>query len=320
MLNLAILITGQIRDFFSNNYFTEVLERCIEKYDKVLVICVLNPSSEDDDELLKKYFSNYKIFELLIIDFSNKIYKNDYSTKMKIKYNNKIFDIIYDKYKNLNTQGFVEIPDPKTTKNNIILQFYQLYIGMSTLRQYQEDKNINFDITWRTRFDLFYPNDFYPHLPKSDDIFDILCFNQKNKKLLLEVMNKYCMKSIDDIITYNKENVVRPPHCRILNKDHWYISFGSEYVSNYKSLEYIKSGNYNIIYSFGHQFEFGETKNMLIFEKLFDYFWINEPIDPNIYTHYYAPENQIMQFCLDNNLPILCYRDYCLTRFKHLNL
>ena len=62
-------------------------------------------------------------------------------------------------------------------------------------------------------------------------------------------------------------------------------------------------------------------KNMLLFEKLFDYFWLNEPtVDPNIYTHFYAPENQIILFCLDNNLPILAYRDYCLTRFKHLDL
>ena len=33
-----------------------------------------------------------------------------------------------------------------------------------------------------------------------------------------------------------------------------------------------------------------------------------------IYMHYYAPENQIIQFFLNNNIPILCYRDYCYVR------
>ena len=312
--NLSIIITGQLRTFFSNNYFTNVLIKCIEKYNKILVICVLNSKNEKDFLDIQNYFKGFKIYELILINYSDDKYTNDFILKMNNKYTNPYYETIFEKYKQLNTQGFVEISDPKNTQNSIRTQFHQISIGFSTLKEYMAKSNFTCDITFKTRFDIIYPIDFYPHMPESSNLIDILSFNESNKTLIVNSMTKYNLHSIDDLILFNKQNTVKAPNCRIKNVDHWPISFGGEYVSNFISLEYIKNNNNNIIYSFGGFFEFGETKNMLIFEKLFDDFWIREPIDTNIYTHFYAPENQIINFCISNNIPILCYRDYCYVR------
>ena len=309
MENIAIIITGQIRTFFSNNYFTDVLNRCIDNYNKILIICVINSNNQNDFISLKNYFSNFKIHELILINYSDEKYQNEYNIKMNDKYNNPKFLEIRNKYMNLNTDAHKEIYDPITCSNSIPIQFHQISTGIQKLIDYQNQTNINFDITFKTRFDIRYPNNFYPHIHKSDNIIDILSFNDINKNLLLNAMNKYNLETLDDLIDFNKNNVIKPHDCRIKNKDHLAFSFGGEYVSNYISLEYIKSGNKNILYSFGDFFEFGKTINMIYFNNLFNDFWIKEPNVDELYNHFYSPEIQIILFCLNNNLSILFYNN-----------
>ena len=309
MENLSIIITGQLRTFFLNNNFTEVLKLCIHNYDKILIICVLNSNNQNDYLALERYFSNFKIHELILINYSDDKYQTDFITKMNYKYKNEKFLEIRQQYMELNTFAHNEIYDPIICSNSIRTQFHQISIGIAKLIEYINQTKINFEITFKTRFDIIYPNNFYPHMPKSTDIFDILAFNDVNKELIVNSMKINNLQTLDDLIIFNKQNQQILPECRITNKNNWPISFGGDYLSNYISLEYIKNNNKNIIYSFGTFFEFGETKNMLIFKKLFDDFWITEPICNQLLYHYYSPEVQIMLHCLYNNITILMYKN-----------
>jgi len=315
MENLALLITGQLRTFLDNDEFTIVLNRCITTYNKILIIFVLNSDDNTEYELLTTYFSQFNLLDVILINYTDDKFKLEMETTMNNKYDSEIYNTIFSKYKILNTQGFQEIPEPKTTQNSIKIIFHQLSIAVKKLIEYQIQNNINFDVTFQTRSDIKYPENFFPHIPKSNDILDILSFNEENKQLLMNSMKEYNLHTLDDLINFNKANPIRPPNCRIQDKHHWNLSFGHEYVANYQSLEYIKNGNSNIIYSFGTSFTFGKTCNFVLLENLFEYFWMNEPINSNIYCHYYAPETQFIQFCTDNNLAILCYRGYFMLRF-----
>ena len=315
MENLSILITGQVRTFLDNDEFTTVLNRCVTHYNKILVICVINSNDETDYKKLTEYFSTFNLLDVILINYTDDKYNVEMETTMNKKYNSEIYNTIYNKYKILNTQGFQEIPEPKTTQNSIKIQFHQISLAVKKLIEYQSENEISFDVTFQTRCDIKYPDNFFPHIPKSNDILDILSFNEENKQLLMNSMKAYNLHTLDDLINFNKTNPIKPPNCRIKDKHHWNLSFGHEYVANYQSLEHIKNGNSNIIYSFGTNFNFGKTSNFVLLENLFEYFWMNEPINSNIYCHYYAPENQLIQFCTDNNLPILCYRGYFMLRF-----
>jgi len=126
--HLAILITGQVRTFFSNSYFTDVLNRCIQKYDKIIIICVLNSHLSTEFDSLRTYFSSFKLHEVILIDYTDPIYQAEYTHKMNEKYNSDSFIQIRDTYMNLNTSAHNEIPDPITYIYIILFHFqYLLY-------------------------------------------------------------------------------------------------------------------------------------------------------------------------------------------------
>jgi hypothetical protein len=314
MPHLAIIMTGQIRTFFSNSYFTDVLNRCIQKYDKILVICVLNSSLSTDFDSLHAYFSSFKLHEVILINYTDQIYQDEYNRKMNQKYNSDVFIQIRNIYMNLNNSAHSEIFDPITCLDSIRFQFHQISIGIQKLIEYQNQNNIYFDITFKTRFDIMYPDDFYPHVPKGE-LIDILSFNDINKQLMVGTMQKYQLDTLWDLILFNKNNKVLLPNCRVSSYEHLPITFGGTYLYNYKSLEYILSGNTNIIYSFNDHFQFGETKNMIVFEKLFDEFWEIFSSYEHL-NHYFSPEVQIMVFCLHHNIPILFYFNHSFSYIR----
>jgi hypothetical protein len=309
MKNLSIIITGQIRTFFSNNNFTNVLNTCINNYNKIIVICVINSFDKNDFLKIKAYFDCFKIHDLILIDYTDNKHQTDFIAKMEYKYNNEFFIKIRKEYMSLNTCAHREIYDPISCQNSIRTQFHQISIGFAALKEYIVKNDFTSHITMKTRFDILYPKDFYPHLPDSADFVDILAFNNINKDLITDCMKKYNLETLDDLIAFSKNQQQILPDCRINNQTIWPITFGGDYISNYKSLEYIKNNNNTVIYSFGDFFEFGETKNMLLFEKLFDDFWTIEPLYEQFLYHYYAPELQVMLFCLHKDIPILMYKN-----------
>jgi hypothetical protein len=325
--NLSILITGQVRTFFNNNEFTTVLNRCINYYSKILIICVVNSNDENEYKKLSKYFSQftplnrepimgtdsnlrrYNLFDVIFINYTDEIFKEEYKIKIEEKYNNPNFIKIREEYLKLNTSAHKEIPDPKTSENSIRIQFHQISIAVKKLIEYQNQNNISFDVTFKTRFDIKYPEYFFPHIPKSKDILDILSFNEYNKQLLVNSMKAHNLYTLDDLIHFNKSQLITLPDCRVMNNHHWDLAFGGDYQYNYLSLEYIKNGESNIVYSFGSFFEFGKTSSFLLFEKLFDNFWEIEPPTKELLYHYYAPESQIQIFCIYNKIPVLFYKN-----------
>ena len=307
--NLSILITGQVRTFFNNNEFTTVLNRCINYYNKILIICVINSNDENEYQKLSEYFAQYNLLDVIFINYTNEIFKEEYKMKIEEKYNNPNFIKIREEYLKLNTSAHKEIPDPKTTQNSIKIQFHQISLAVKKLIEYQSENKIGFDVTFKTRFDIKYPEQFFPHIPKSNDILDILSFNEYNKQLLLNALIRNNLNTLDDLINFNKAQLITLPDCRVMNNGHWDLAFGGDYQYNYLSLEYIKNGDSNIIYSFGDFFGFGKTSGFLIFEKLFDNFWEIEPPTKELLYHYYAPETQIQIFCIHNKIPILFYKN-----------
>jgi hypothetical protein len=209
----------------------------------------------------------------------------------------------------LNTNAHKEILDPINCSNSIRIQFHQISIGVKKILEYQTTKNIQFDILFKTRFDVKYPDNFYPYIPDSHDIINLITFNNNNKELAVKSMNNNNISTMDELIEFNKSNKITLPNCLIQDLTHWDISFGGGYNYNYISLELIKNGNLDIVYSFSQFFEFGKLSAFSIFENLFDNFWIIEPQTEYLLYHYYSPEVQIQNFCIANNIPILFYQN-----------
>jgi len=309
MNSLAILISGQLRTFIEDDEFTIVLNRCIEQYRKILIICVLNSNNETDFEQLKTYFSNFNIFDIIIVDYTKNEFQDEFNQVINNKYEHPKFIELRNRYMNLNTDAHNELPDPIEFKFwGIGNQFHQYSIALKTLADYQNKNNIKFDITFKTRFDLRYPLNFFPYLPtKTNNIIDFLSFNDINKTQIFNSMNQYNLNTLDDLINFNKYNNITLPNCRI-EYDKSGLSFGGEFFYNYIALELIKESNLDIIYSFGQFAEIGQTNIMLKFEKIFNDFYTIDPPDDKLFIHFCCAEIQMLIYALNYNIPLLVFR------------
>jgi hypothetical protein len=313
MDNLVIILTGQIRTFFNNNNFTNVLNLCITKYSKILIICVLNSDNLDDITRLESYFLLFKIHDFVIINY-NETYKKNLEQIVKNKINDSRFLYIKEKYLS------IDIPNVDGIKNDInrlsgnlfnqFNQYYQLNIGITELLKYQVKYNIIFNITMRTRFDIKYPDNFYPHMPKTQNIIDIITFNNFNKKKLLKSMKKFNLFNITDIINFNKIKKIIP-NWRIINPYEYYLSMGGDYFYNYISLQniYEKNDFDNILYSFGDFFYFANTNTFIKLKNLLYDSWLIDTNNDELFIRFFAPELQAIYFCHNNNINILFYKN-----------
>jgi len=306
-MNLGIIIKGQLRTFFSTN-FSNVLELCLEKYQNILIILVISDLSEDISNLLEIFFSNYPII-YYIIDYND--YIDQYLMAMNKKIQSDIFNTHKKNFLSLHPQGIDEFPF--IPQLNTGREFHQLSIGMKKLLEFH-NSFFPINVVLVTRFDIQYPQLFYPHVPESKNMLDILSFNQYNKKLLLETMEEFNLKNIDDLIQFNKYSKIILPNCHIEKKKH-NISFGLDYFYNYMTLERIKSGNNNIIYSF-EVFSFGTLYSICILENIFDEYLLLEPVEPELFYRFFAYEAQLINFFLLHNRCILAYKNdsYSLVR------
>lgn len=208
MSNLAIIITGQLRNFFSvNNGLKKIIEISKKKYNLIHVICILNSDNLEDYNKLKIFFNEINI-TLQIINYT--LYEHDYKNECinKIK-NNKFIEL-----KNNNNFACRNIggnPDEYSIKHSWI-QFHQLKIGIDTLLKYIENTKIEFHIVCKTRFDSKYPTDFFPHIPESNNFIDIISFNDHNKIKIINSMNENNIKNMNELINFNKNTRLHLPH------------------------------------------------------------------------------------------------------------
>jgi hypothetical protein len=307
MENLSIIITGEIRSFFSNNYFTEVLNKCIENYNQILVICVVNSKNMNEYNSLNLFFKKFKIHNSIIINYADEKYQIEFNEKMREKYNNPNFIKIRQKYMELNTNAHKEINDPYTNQHNVETpQLHQISIGIKKMIEYQNKANIFFDVVFKTRFDVKYPCLFYPSIQKSNNIIDILTHNKINKEFIVNSMKKYNLKTIHDLIEFNKQNKIVLPNCRV-DRDHFNISFGGPLFYNYITLEKVLNNTENILYSYNDHFYFANNLTFCKIDSFFDNAFILDEFIPELLYHIYCPETQLINCALHSDIKIIVY-------------
>jgi hypothetical protein len=224
---------------------------------------------------------------------------------MNKKNQSDIFNTHKKNFLSLHPQGIDELPF--IPQLNTGRGYHQLSIGMKKLLEFHNSL-FPINVVFTTRFDIQYPQFFYPHVPDSKNILDILSFNEYNKKLILETMEEFNLKNIDDLIQFNKYSKIILPNCHIEKKKH-NISFGSDYFHNYVTLERIKGGNKNMIYSFSCLFHFGTIDAFSILENIFEEYLLLEPVDPELFYRFFAYEAQLINFFLLHNRCILVYKN-----------
>lgn len=303
MKNLAIILTGKMEMIFTEtNYFSKLYYHICNNYNNTLFICIVNIN----DEILNINLNNYfKSLNHIIINY------NDYENEFKLALNNKYDDInykkIFEKYNKNNSHAITskEIEDPINNLSPII-QSHQLQLGIKALIDYEKKNNITYDIIMRTRYDIRYPEFFYPQIPS-----DILHFNNLNKNIIQNSMNKLNLKNIDDLIEFNKNNKMQLPECRIYDSDIINITFGGSYFHNSKNLEKIKNGCKDFIYLFNDYFYFGNRELMLKLYNMFNESFLIEPNEENeeLYNHIYSPESQMIIYLLKKDINFLMYNN-----------
>jgi len=310
--SISIILTGQTRSFFSNNNFSKMIKRVKENYKTIFIVCVLNSGNHNE---VSEYLSSLDI-KHMTIDYPH--YMGMYLHEVAEKQNHTEYIRLKEQYLNSTTTAKKEIWDTDTwTRQHTYIQSHQLKIGLMHLIDYENGNNIKFDIICKTRFDISYPEDFYPHIPllnyntndninskeTQSQLLDSITFNKINKKLAEEAMKKCGLETIDDLIDYNKKQKEQI-ECRV-DPDMKYITFGSTYCYNYHSLEGIKKhGTKNILYALNDLCFFGRRD---VFFKLQNWFQESGMIENTEIPHFYAPESQLIIFCLKHGIDILCY-------------
>ncbi len=263
------------------------------KYKLVHCIFILNPTSENDVNQLNNFLNINSIshciidFSTLETEFKEKCIKKCEDPKMQ-----KMVNIYYSTPKHAH-QG---ISNPyEYSCNCTFIQYYQLYIGIKELQTYINSSGTNFDVVCKTRFDCKYPASFYPNI---------------NNKLYNTITPKVD-ENIDELIEFNKTHRLPLPFGHI-PETHAELSFGGRVCYNYTSLQNIKNNGFsNILYSFNDYFYFGNKCTFLKLLNLFDDCCLYEPKNSDLYNHYFCPESQFINYCLNNNIDIIMYSE-CL--------
>ena len=199
-MNLAVIITGKINIIFPDaNKFIKLLYHILENYGgNVLFVFVINSNEEQYYNYIKNLFDYTE--RKIIINYHDNHF-NELDVIMKSKQKNNEYIRLKEKFKNQKSYSFNEYEDFNNPNNDLSsqIQFHQLQVGLKALRDFENANNIKHDIIMKTRFDIEYPDKFYPHL--NDNIF--LYFNEINKQIIQTSFLKCNINSIDDLIQYN---------------------------------------------------------------------------------------------------------------------
>jgi len=276
-MNLCIIMLGQIRTFFNDgvNSLYPVLYSCLDKYDKVHIILIISGEYPIDH----------------ITTFTNYLNCKNITFEIEEFHVSEVDPIIDARIK---TDTFIcNMTDmiPDYCIKRATYQHYQLKKGIERMINYEKKNNITFDVAMKTRFDLYYPPNFYPWIhPKNASIIDKICLNEENKYFL---ESKW--RDIDRQIAYFKEN----PWPR---DDH---SLGGENFNNYISPENIKNGSDHILYMYNDFLIFGNKMDFIKLAGLFDVYGLMDITLPM--GRRYSPESQTIMFCFNHDIDPIMY-------------
>jgi len=300
-MNLCIIITGQLRTFFihSQQHFIDMLNLSKKSYTNILIICVI--SGNFNETTITDYFNKLNV-SFLIIDYNK--YIPIFNSRINQKINSEEYTKCKTEYLSYFNHAHYEINIKYSNDVPIkhSYQYHQLEIGINELLEYEKKYNIIYDVIMRTRFDIPYHKNFYPHFPNT--ILRKLLLTDTNIELYNKIIQKY---KIADIVDFLKNQQIELPLCRV-NLDYVSITFGGDYYYNNKSVENIMNGSDDILYAFNDYVYYAKRNVFLKLVNLFNDSYIKET-NLNI-SHFYAPEAQLIIFCDNNSIDILMYRHY----------
>lgn len=275
-----------------------MIEICKHKYSHILIIAVV--SGGFNTHTLSEFLSSLGV-KYIIIDYN--AYRSEYDASIKQKFQSSEYLLIKKKYiENKNNHALNEIPDPDLNIS-IGIQFHQLYVGISHMLKYESLHHITYDIIMKTRFDMKYKHDFYPHLPT--DPWKRLCFNDELFREFSDTVQKLNIEmDMRTVLNYLKTHEIKEPYCRV-NNALLPISFGGMYACNTKSLENIINGSNDILYAFNDFIYFSKRDVFVKLHNLFHDYGIKESIQH--VPHFYTVEAQLYIFCINNGIDILMY-------------
>jgi hypothetical protein len=289
---LGIIITGQIRTFFSKggaNELLKVINKSKSVYSRIVLIMVI--SGDYKSYLLSELFKNISDLYLLIINYNEyEDHMLEYVEKLK---NNSSFIKICQAYLNSSNYAKKEISDPSVYIIGVMRQLYQVRIGIDSINQYERNNKIKFNVIMKTRFDIAYPEDFYPHIP-GGSLIDKISFNGMGIS--------FNTHNIEEYIIWLKQQQIILPNCRV--SCDFSKSFGGAYMYNYQSLENISKGDDNILYCFNDHFFFSKRE---VFVKLYDFINIYGTVYNNNIQHTFAAEAQLLIACFHVNISPLMF-------------
>ena len=299
-MNLCIIIVGLIRTFFDKGYdsLKKILNLSLNIYKKIHIICII--SGEYNKNLVLDFIIQMKMLNISIEQYDFNI--NETQDAYNLKINNDFFLLKKNEYLNKNNYAIKEINNPEIFIKNGACQFYQLSMGIEKMKNYEINNNIVFNVCMKTRFDINYPNNFYPFIHNNDaSILDKIYFNKENKFFFDNIIN-----DIDTLIRFLKNEKIKLPECRT---PYFKYSFGGSYLNNYISLENIKNGFNNILYMYNDHIIFGSREQFIKLSYLYDNYGIMDT-SLNI-NHYYAQEAQLLIFCFNYNINPIMYLHDC---------
>ena len=306
--NLCIIITGQLRNFInkSSSHFHHVIQLSKQYYSYILIIAIVSADNNQDLKQLQELLDFISI-NYLIINYNSKKYQDEFDTSNHDKIKSEKYMEIKSNYLKSDNSAKNEIMNIEDCLNKFSRQFHQLQIGISKLLEFEFTHNITFDIIMKTRFDVYYPPNFYPHVfDESECLLKKLLFNDTNIDLFQSCMESNNIQNLDELIQFIKQQEIKLPKCRI-NFDYINMTFGGWNYYNYTALENIINGSDDILYSFNDFFYFAKRSLFLQLKDLYNQCFLLEPI--NNMHHIYAPESQLIMHCLEKNINIVMYND-----------
>ena len=309
--SLAIIITGQLRTFFTNDSFEKMILLSKTNYTTIVVFAVLNSTDKTEFVRLETFFNNLPIAYFKIINFTE--YNDELESKIQEKIQNPEFHRNKKEYFSIPRIAHRGLPNPEHyLQNHIGPQFFQLKIGIDFLEKYIIENNITFDTVCRTRFDSKYPELFYPHLPDTENDIERISFNSHNQTVIENSMKIYGLKSKEDLLQFNLTHRLILPQCNISLQDSG-LTMGGLLCYNYESLQYLfndKTEYQHILYAFNDFYYFGNQTTFLKLKHLFDESCLKKGNNPDLKNHFFCGETQFILFCLNHHINIIMYIDY----------
>lgn len=309
-MKVAVLITGI---FNYNEQYLDKISQCYDLFDEQTDIFVMNNNSDEDNDLLKKYFGdkikyintqrnlNPDEFNLLqnkqdanVLKNKQIFFKNIHENiipKSKVRYSHVSFFHYYN---------IKDIP-----KNKSMHQFYQAYVGLNNILDYESMNNFKYDYIMKIRLDVYIDNKRFGPIHYFNDMNDVLF---KDYDLLKKINSM--IKTEDD---YHHDFYRINNFCEFRTTKY----LGGQYVLNKNSYDQIK-----LFLNDRSKFNEMITKKFFIVLNDFAYFSSRDNFieiipkiiknydgfyDENVKFLWVAPETQLILAILQNNLYYLDY-------------